>query len=493
MTENWFDVDKKGLANLVNRRTSKGFIVFELLQNAWDENSNRVDVILEPIKNTQSLFRLVVTDDSPEGFSNLADAFTLFAPSKKANNAELRGRFNLGEKMVIACCETASIKTTTGSVVFNDDGTRDKTDECTKSGSEFSAIIKITKEDFHVIVWEIDRLIPPQHIPITTFNGKNLKHIKPISTFKSSIPTEIAYEDGKLKKTNRTCLIEVYETKYNHPASLYEMGIPILKTNDDFHVNICQKVPTNWERDNVSSSYLRQIRALVLNNVIDKIKDSDMANATWVRDAIEHSACKPESVASIVKARYGNKAVSFDPSDPEGSKIAVSKGYTVVPGGAFSKKAWSKIKESGTLKPAGQVTPSPKPYSENGSPLKFIDKSEWTPEMKKLITYAKIVAKDIIKKEIHVKITNTVTWPFIATYGKDGVLTLNKSKLGKKFFNDFPENIENIDRLLIHEFAHEYVSDHLSSSFYETCALLGAKLKMAALNNTRIYKKYLNS
>ena len=32
---NWFDVDKAGLAKLMAGRP-KAFIVFELLQNAWD-------------------------------------------------------------------------------------------------------------------------------------------------------------------------------------------------------------------------------------------------------------------------------------------------------------------------------------------------------------------------------------------------------------------------------------------------------------------------
>jgi hypothetical protein len=489
MNKNWFDVDKKGLANLVNRRPSKGFMVFELLQNAWDEKSSRVDAILEPVPG-KSLFRLIVTDDSPEGFSNLSDAFTLFAPSKKAGNAELRGRFNLGEKMVIACCETAAIRTTTGTVTFNKDGTRKKTRERSNSGSEFSALIKMTREDFHVIDWEIDRLIPPRHISITTFNGKKLEHVEPIATFEASLPTEVANEEGDLKRTSRKCTIEIYEPKPNQPVTLYEMGIPLLETNDVFHINVCQRIPTNWERDNVSPAYLRQIRALALNKVINKIKTPDAANTTWIRDAIEHAVCEPETVASVVKARFGNKAVSYDPSDPEGSKIAVSKGFTVVPGGAFGKKTWDKIRESGVLKPAGQVTPSPKPYSRDGKPLKSIDRDKWTEEMEILATYAEIVGHDILLRNIEVNIVAESSWNFTATYGPSGILVLNKNKLGKKFFEDFPSNVEDVDRLLIHEFAHEYESDHLSSNFHESCAKLGAKLKSAVLCDLERYREY---
>ncbi len=491
MAKNWFDVDKDGLANLVNRRSSKGVMLFELFQNVWDEKPSWVGAKLEPIPN-RPLFRLIVTDDSPEGFSDLSDAFTLFAPSKKAGNAELRGRFNLGEKMVIACCETAAIRTTTGTVVFEKDGTRRKTRECTKSGSEFSALIRMTREDFHVVDWEVDRLIPPRHVPITTFNGRELKHAEPFVSFEESIPTVILDEEGRFKRTKRKCTIEVYKPLPGQPATLYEMGIPLVQTDDHFHINVCQKIPTNWERDNVSPTYLCMIRALVLNHVVDELKTPEDANAIWVRDAIEHRWCKPEAAAAVVKARFGDKAVSYDPSDPEGSKIAVSKGYTVVPGGAFGKRAWNKIRESGALKPAGQVTPSPKPYSKYGKQLKSIDENKWTEKMKALVYYVKMVATHILDRTIDVKIVSDITWNFVATYGSSGFLTLNKGKLRKSFFENFPDNMENVDRLLIHEFAHEFESDHLSAAFHEACARLGAKLKAATLSNLDWYRGYVD-
>src|SRR5271166_5190602 len=52
---------------------------------------------------------LRVEDDDPEGFSSLTDSFTLFADSSKKGNVQQRGRFNLGEKLVIAMCCKAEI------------------------------------------------------------------------------------------------------------------------------------------------------------------------------------------------------------------------------------------------------------------------------------------------------------------------------------------------------------------------------------------------
>ena len=49
---NWFDVDKAGLAKLVASKP-KAFIVYELLQNAWDQNVTCVDVTLEPVAGSR--------------------------------------------------------------------------------------------------------------------------------------------------------------------------------------------------------------------------------------------------------------------------------------------------------------------------------------------------------------------------------------------------------------------------------------------------------
>jgi DNA topoisomerase VI subunit B len=115
---NWFEVDKAGLAKILARKGLES-AVFELIQNAWDEDGvTTVKVSLESIGHGRA--RLRVEDDAPAGFSDLSHAFTLFAESKKKANPEKRGRFNLGEKLVLAICSEAKIVTTSGLVL--DDG-----------------------------------------------------------------------------------------------------------------------------------------------------------------------------------------------------------------------------------------------------------------------------------------------------------------------------------------------------------------------------------
>ena len=93
----------------------------ELIQNALDEPGvTQIIVTLTPVPG-RPLAELTVEDDAPEGFLDLTHAYTLFAHSRKRGNPEQRGQYNLGEMLVLAVCESASITTTKGTVLFDPD------------------------------------------------------------------------------------------------------------------------------------------------------------------------------------------------------------------------------------------------------------------------------------------------------------------------------------------------------------------------------------
>src|SRR5687768_5610372 len=102
----WFDIDKAGLAAILERR-GKAFALFELVQNAWDSGTERVEIRLSPIAGEP--YATLEVEDWGEGFADLAHAYTMFARSSRAGNPTKRGRFNLGEKLVLALCRKAAI------------------------------------------------------------------------------------------------------------------------------------------------------------------------------------------------------------------------------------------------------------------------------------------------------------------------------------------------------------------------------------------------
>ncbi|MFN7971252.1 MAG: hypothetical protein U0166_02730 [Acidobacteriota bacterium] len=121
----WFGVSKPGLEKLLGGK-NRAFILHELFQNACDEDVTRIDINVIPIAG-RTAFRIQVEDDVPEGWRDIEHAYILFAESDKKRDPTKRGRFNLGEKLVLAACESATIVTTKGSVAFESDGATRRT------------------------------------------------------------------------------------------------------------------------------------------------------------------------------------------------------------------------------------------------------------------------------------------------------------------------------------------------------------------------------
>lgn len=510
-----FEVDKQGLAKLLARK-GKHFAVAELIQNAWDENVSKVTVKLTRVSDTDlavanaregtpkldgPLYKLVVIDDNPEGFADLSHAYTLFAESAKKDDPEKRGRFNLGEKLVIAVCEEAIIKTTKGTVRFSPAGRSSTEATKTEAGSEFVGLIKLTEDEAAEVERIVHTLIPPKGVS-TIFNGTELVWRTALATFEVTLRTERADEEGFLRPTKRKATVSVYEPLEGEIGTLYELGIPVVESDDTFHVDIGQKVPLNTDRDNVPPGFLRDVRAAVLNAVHEEL-DEDTATEDWVDDALSDKAVRPAAVNSVVAKRYGEQVVTADPSDREAEKIAVSAGYTVIPAGAFSKAAWANVKGAQAALPAGQVTPSPKPDAGDDT-LNLMEQAHWPDNVKRFALYCEAIASEVLGvSELTVRIAHPKSrsdWPFNASWKRIGPkraeLTLNFTALGYGFFEKAlgeslgknPVVSERAHELLIHEFAHHYAGEHLSREFYDACCKVGAKLaKVLAKNPSLLY------
>jgi hypothetical protein len=465
----WFEIDKEGLRKTLERR-GKAFAISELVQNAWDEDgTTMVSIVLTRPENGKSILR--VTDDAPQGYRDLAEAYTMFAQSYKKADPAKRGRFNIGEKWVLALCDEATITTTTGRVTFDRDGTRRRTAAVRLDrGSEFSAELKLTVSEWETLSGKVMQLLPPV---ATSFNGEAITVRTPLTEFRTVLDTEVADVEGILRRTTCETEVRVYEPLPGETPMLYERGIPVVES-DKYHVDVQQKVPLNVERNSVTRVYRRAVRVAVLNATAHLLTKDDAADL-WVTEAFGDKRVAPGVPSHLLDLRYGKKRVIADPSDPEGTKIALTKGYTVIPPGAHRGAVWENIRRDKAALPAGRVTPSPKPFSQDGKPLPTIQKENWTEGMRDFVRFAREFAEIVLGHDVTVQFTNDVTWRFAAAYGNDSVLTVSKVRHGGKWFDgDVVERTRDWAELLIHEFAHDTVSDHLSEEFHKECCRIGA-------------------
>lgn len=472
----WFDVDKKGLAQIAERRGGKAFVLYELVQNAWDEHTTVVNVEVVPEDGVPKAW-ITISDNNPDGFKELRHAWTMFAASAKKADPEKRGRFNLGEKLVLALCDEASIRTTTGSVTFDHRGRTESKRRATDVGSIFNGLVRMTREEMDEAIQAMQRVIPPPGIR-TYLNGHEIPIRKPMRTVHETLATEVADHEGVLRPSRRRTTVHLYEPRPGETPTLYEMGIPVVELEGvPFHVEVTQKVPLNMERDNVTPAYRAAIRELVLEHACDSLSTNDMAEP-WVTAAIGPNT-PPEAVEAVLSARFTDKRVAYDPSDEEANKRAVVAGFQVVHGGSLPSAAWARAKELGLVQPAGKVTPGHRQqFSPDGREVRRIPRSEWTAGMAVVADFYRTMAAEILGIVIDVEFVADLAIKYPAMYG-DRTLTLNKTRLGNAFFQ---RNVdEAVVALGIHELAHEKVSNHLSDEFHEECCRIGARLALSSV------------
>ena len=406
---NWFEVDKDGLAKLQGGKP-KVYILRELIQNAWDENIKECEVLLQLESNGR--IRVTVIDDSPEGFRDLADSFTLFKETYKRDDPKKRGRFNLGEKQAIARCDWAYIATTKGTVIFDKNGRHTKRTTRTK-GSLVEVIFDGTKQEFDEILTTVKNYLPPKGIKFLV-NGETIPSREPLKVITANLTTE-NNENGVFKRTARNT--EVHIHKPDETAYLYEMGIPVTPIECKYGIDVQQKIPLGVDRESVPESYLKDVYAEVLNAMADDLKEEDVSG-TWVRLGSEDERVQESALRQVIKTRYGTKVVVANPFDKVSIDDAISHGYKVVHGSEMSKDEWGRVREfkliSSSSEVFGHSFASAVRYEPDGNMIKVAELS-------------KRVAKRFMSTTITVQfIKSSAT--IAASYGPDTkVLTDRKS------------------------------------------------------------------
>ncbi len=472
----WIEVDIPGLRKVLERR-GKQFVIYEMVQNAWDENVTKVEITFTRPERGESV--LTVTDDSPEGFRDLTHSYRMFAESYKKSDPEKRGAFNLGEKYVLALCDEATITTTTGRVTFDENGRRRTGNVKRERGSEFRGSVRLKISEWEQMCAAALKLIPPVS---TFFNGKEVPPREPLRTWTATLPTVKSDDEGSLRPTSRQTTVSIYRVLPGETATLYEMGIPVVEINAKYHVSVGQKVPLNIDRDNVTPAYLKTVYVELLNHTKDMIEKED-ANEDWVRKAASDPRCSDEAIKTVLDLRFGENRVGYDPSDIGSNREAVSKDWTVVTGGSMSGGEWENAKRAGAIEPAGSRFPT----NRGGKvPDKTYSRDEWTPEMLAYATLVERVSPSLVGHEVTVEYIRDKDMVRGCTDSAETHITVN---LAKHSVDNWQGSIE----LMLHELAHNVVrsNDHLVHEFYETVGRLGAKLALLAAERPELFGEAL--
>lgn len=486
------EVDRNGLAKKLANRP-KAFVLYELVQNAWDEDSTEVRIELSFQRSSgarSGLVAITVKDDSPDGFADLRSIYTLFRDSKKAPDPTKRGRFELGEKLIIALADYVRVETTKGTITISGNE-RTQSRARRQAGSSVEVQFRATLDEYEALRKGAELLIPPKPTYLDGILLLNLSHR--CAAFEAPLDTIVSDEAGALVHRTRKTEVRVYTPAAGARGWVFEMGIPIVETGDAWHYDVQQRVPVNWERNNLPAAFLKTLRVEALNHLHAELPHEE-AGAPWVTSAIDDPRCEADALGTIVKERFGEKAVVYDPSDPEGTKLAVSQGYTVVTGGALPATAWENIRRHATILPAGQVTPSPKPYSQDGRPEREIPRDKWTPDMGCRAIFCEELAVSLNLGRLEVVIVNEPKVYWQANFGRRGDgfrLCLNYGRLGKVWFA-MPHHGEPVLSLLIHELAHAESSDHLSEEYHRALCNIGARVTMLALKQRELFEGKLS-
>lgn len=465
INKNWFEVSKEGLRQLQAGKP-KDFVVRELIQNAWDENVSICHV--KTAYQNGGVAEIVVEDDSPEGFRDISHAFTLFAPTYKRDNPEKRGRFNIGEKQVLAVCLEAVVSTTKGTMTFSSKG-RNHSSLKRKKGSIISLKMKMDKEEYEKMVDSINLYLPPDGIDFKV-NGIPVYYREPYKATWATLLTEVLKGDRVVRAYRKT-LVDIH--KVNDRAYLYEMGLPVCKIDCLFSVDVQQKVPMSIDRNKVSPGYLQKIFTLVLNETYDEVPSENVSDV-WVREAMGDKNVLDEAVQSVVKERYGSKVVVASPNDRGSIDEALSKGYRVVHGSELSKLEWQNIRRAGAIQ--SSTTLFPTDFADDAEEVEKDD------NMIRVEELTKKIAKRCLGIDV---IVQFLKWTGVAAQYGHRTLSFNVKKLGRRFFEP-PVSARVID-LILHELAHQK-GLHTEASYHACLSKMAGELIMIALYEPEFFE-----
>jgi len=482
----WFEIDKEGLKELYADKPPEK-MVMELIQNALDEEITECTVDLTQDHRNPKHAILMVTDDSPVGFRDLKHAFTLFGHTYKRERVDKRGRFNLGEKLILSISIAGSITTTTGQVVFNRDGTKTIKEHIKlNKGSVIRLILPWNKDMVEDINSKLDFLFVPKKVKLV-INNRIIEPREPDFVTNNILETEV-FKNGAMRQTWRKTQINIYKSREGEEPHIFEMGLPICEVGHGcpYHIDVQQRVPLSKDRDSVKQAFLLELCGFVLNTVVDDL-GKDEVSEDWVRMGVARkNASDEQTVQKVIKKRYGNQVAIGSYNVPHSIDEALDKGVTVVAGQSLGHGELSRFKEVGV-----ETTSQMFSIGTETKPATIIPENQWTPAQKRIVGMTKMLAQELpsLGFDVLVKIVKLPGGSAAWYVPKLRELCYNASKLGKNFFE---LGIHPITLgIALHELAHEEgFRAHVNYDYVNFLQQISGEAVMMALMRPELFSKF---
>lgn len=358
---NLFEVDANGLREVIGGQDSWRQAI-ELVANVFDEFRGYDDDRKKPVYCEVTLTKegknpaVLTVEDDGAGFSNVADVWTFFRSTDKRESTSVSGRFNAGEKQLLAMAIEATVLTNNNKVVFKD-GQRKHTQhkKPQHEGTKITASFPWTHTEFDIAVEQLRTVIPPQGLHYVV-NGELIQAPQQIATARVSLPTVLLQNvDGvsALRECYRQTNVQVLRADVmdGTQPTLYELGVPVVPLEHEFpySLNVEQKIPVPLTRDVVSKTYIEKLIGRVLQSTaLDGIKllTDENADATFIKASFAH--IQDADALAMVTADVFPNAVQWS-SDTQANAMAALDGVTVLTRGKFGKETLKRLKQNNLL------------------------------------------------------------------------------------------------------------------------------------------------
>lgn len=494
--ENRFEVSTVGMRELHAGRPLWS-LVKELVANVWDEDATICKVSVRASNNgniTKPIECIdIVVEDDAAGFKDIDDAFTLMAPTAKRQDAAVRGRFNIGEKEIISIALRAEVKTVGATVSFPESGGREVTKNRRKKGTVVSVRVERPWSEIEDTVGALMGFIPPSHITYTVNDMEPARRefIGESKGFLQTVKSDAIGQPLRLGWANN--MVQIYKPLDGETGHIYEMGITIQPIEAPYDVDVQQKVPMPPNRDTVTASYLQRIFSTVLKLVAPDLAQ-EQASETWVQAAVEDKATPDKTVAMVMVAKLGERAVLWS-SDTQANEMAHDAGMDIIHPRTLSKKERERFTGlEPALSPLVSAAVGFGHKTDEGE-IEIIDPDyeSVTSDMQNVAEYAKWLSKCLLGFECNVRFIKmkAVVDNRIAQYG-GGTLDFVPERLGKQWFEMWENETstrgatvmpkQHHTELILHELAHEGMSKTPHTGEYvHRIAELGAKATHLAM------------